>query len=359
MTAKAMGEFDWIINEAARNGGRDVDWQYWANLPSLKPIEAVCLAHCIDPDHWDNPPNPADKNFTAPLSEQVKASVTKLLRIAEREIESGLLSEQQSPWRWIGWAKYKGIEINPEFYQAAYKAECDRITVHTVQPLETMEDAAWPHWLSLDYWTVAEAVFLIHGYKPQAGDNTFNGLGDHFISLNDPVNRAIEAGAIGKMRIERPGVRQYADTPRAWVAWARGKEWPICEYLRLWEVRQIGQDVERDHAKKLARALMAWQPVEPPDREEIGATTVATDLQTPSATIVPRQLKDARGEHDPVLQAVADEEAKKLISAEMKARKPDVAAKVAARAEREDWGQPYRHLSNPRIEKLIRKTWRA
>lgn len=256
MPSREISEADWIITEAARNGGREIDWGYWGRLPTLTPIEAVCLVHCIDPDHWDNPPPPADPAFHAPLSHEAKDSITKLLRIAEREIKSGLLPEQQSPWRWVVWAKHKGIEINPEFYQAAYKAECDRITVHTVQPLETMEDAAWPHWLSLDYWTVAEAVFLIHGYKPQSGDTNFNGLGDHFIQLNEPVNRAIEAGAIGKMRIERAGVRQYADTPRAWVAWARAKKWPLCEHLRMWEAQESVQDLQRDHAKKLTRALL-------------------------------------------------------------------------------------------------------
>lgn len=352
-------EVEWIIMEAARNGGRDVDWEYWGKLPALTPIEAVCLVHCIDPDQWNNPPPLVDRKFAAPFSQDARDRVTKLLRIAEREIRSGVLPEQQSPWRWIGWAKFKDIEMNPEFYQAAYKAECDRITVHTVQPLEAMEDAAWPHWLSLDYWTVAEAVFLIHGFKPQSGDTTFNGLGDHFIQLNEPVNRAIEAGAIGKMRIERVGVRQYADTPRAWVAWARGKEWPICEYLRMWEVRQIGQDVERDHATTLARALMTWPPVDLPASLETVATTAATDSPPLPNNIVPRELKDVGGDHDPFLQAVAEEEAKKLISAKKKARKEDVAVKVAARAGREDWGQPYRNLSNARFEKLIRKTWRA
>ncbi len=103
-------------------------------------------------------------------------------------------------------------------------------SIRTPLPLLPLEDAALDYKLKLDSWTLTEALFILHGYKPP-GFETSDELMSHFPDAYNLAVNSILSGTFCR-EILVAGERQFIESPARWFGWALEKGLPVADAVR-------------------------------------------------------------------------------------------------------------------------------
>lgn len=102
--------------EASRVGSV-TDWEYWACLKSLTPIQVACLLVELNPNKYDYA-----KIFNTPAVIEL-IELVEYIGDIERRAETDNEGKKLSPAEWIEWAQVKGYAVPEKFIGAVAEVE--------------------------------------------------------------------------------------------------------------------------------------------------------------------------------------------------------------------------------------------
>jgi len=144
------------------------------------------------------------------------------------------------PKVFIEWAIHRRLPVPNELKE--FLKSRNETSEHVRAAMESLEAQPEPlstyglsEYLKHRKWTALQAIFILHGMKPQGTDeNTRDELQTHFIQAYSYLEQdafTADEGEHLKPKIIGAGVTTYCETPEFWFRWAVSKGLPIDERI--------------------------------------------------------------------------------------------------------------------------------
>jgi len=230
------------------------EWLDYLERPLWSGTLGVCLMYGYTDSEFQKKRESASFDATVRAIEEkielLGADTIHLKEYFSHVIHNGEYFYQ--PKVFIEWAIHRRLPVPNELKE--FLKSHNKTSEHVRAAMESLEAQPEPlstyglsEYLKHRKWTALQAIFILHGMKPQGTDeNTRDELQTHFIQAYSYLEQdafTADEGEHLKPKIIGAGVTTCCETPEFWFRWAVSKGLPIDERITK-HFKTIGEQAE-------------------------------------------------------------------------------------------------------------------